>query len=47
MTQVTPEYLFQVIGELIIENRLLAIELARKQKEIVEIRKKIDENSKS
>lgn len=42
MSNITPEYLFQAIGELTIEGRLLRAEIAKLQKEIVESKKPIN-----
>jgi len=40
----TVEQLFQIVGELFAENRLLKIEIAKLQKEIAELKKKGKEN---
>ena len=36
MNQITPEYLLQIIGELIVENKLLRLDLIRTQNELLE-----------
>jgi len=40
----TAEQLFQIIGELFTENKLLRVEIAKLQKEIAELKKKDVEN---
>ncbi len=39
MNQITPEYLFQMIGEMVVENKILRIEIARLQAELAELKK--------
>ena len=36
MNQITPEYLLQIIGELVVENKLLRLDLTKLQKEQLE-----------
>ncbi len=36
MNQITPEYLLQIIGELIVENKLLRLDLIKTQNELLE-----------
>lgn len=39
MNQVTSEYLLQVIGEIIVENKLLRVELTKLQEELTNNKK--------
>ena len=36
MNQITPEYLLQIIGELVVENKLLRLDLIKTQNELLE-----------